>query len=438
MNYDFRFLTDAEAKAKAARGLWFKVGDIVDFDTAERLDEHLDEHGPHDKEARKTLRRLREVVHQAESINYYVEPDQDIDRVLDIFIRTNSGGVPLGYSDLLMSYTTAQWQGRDARAEFDKLVDRVFKVGTHGFIINKDFVLKTCLALFAGDVRFKLANLNSTVIDALEANWDRTARAILTTFEFLADLGFHELNLRAKVPVIPIVQYVFLRGAEADFTKPQLYVADKAAIRTWLCMTVLRGVFRNQTDHLLNQLRKLVEQGATSATPHFPLDEIRAAFQGHPARNLAFDEDFVNQMLGTAIGDATAFPLLSLLYSHIDYSRQRVDIDHLHPAAEIERIRELPAEARPADWAFITDEANWNSVLNLQPLNDSLNRSKLDQPLAEWVAEKKIDLTQYLLPRDVGLDIGSFKPFIEARRVLLATRLREVVGPASGRTTDLR
>lgn len=78
----------------------------MDFDTAEKLDEHVDEHWPHDKEARKTLRRLREVVHQAETINFYVEPLQDIDRVLDIFIRTNSGGVPLGYSDLLMSYTT--------------------------------------------------------------------------------------------------------------------------------------------------------------------------------------------------------------------------------------------------------------------------------------------------------------------------------------------
>ena len=29
MVYDFQFLTTAEAKANAERGLWFKVGDIV-------------------------------------------------------------------------------------------------------------------------------------------------------------------------------------------------------------------------------------------------------------------------------------------------------------------------------------------------------------------------------------------------------------------------
>ncbi len=428
MTFDFRFLTKSEVATKSASATWFKVGDIVDFDTAEKLDEHIDEHGPQDKDARKTLRRLREVVHQAEAINFYVEPVQDIDRVLDIFIRTNSGGVPLGYSDLLMSYTTAQWKTRDARAEFDKLIDRVFKIGTPGFIITKDFILKTCLTLFSGDVRFKLANLNSSVIDALELNWDRAAKAILAAFEFLADLGFNELNLRAKVPVIPIVQYIFRRAAEGSFNKPQMHVEEKAAIRTWLCVSVLKGVFRNQTDHLLNQLRKQVELGAGATPPHFPLAEIRAAFEGNPSRSLAFDDAFVAEMLGKAIDDAETFPLLTLLYSHLDYTRQRIDIDHLHPAAEIARISKLPEEQRPSDWAFIVDPANWNTIANLQPLNESLNRSKQDQSLIDWVAEKKIDRASHLLPAEVDLNIGSFKTFIEARRLLLAKRLREVAG----------
>jgi hypothetical protein len=429
MVYDFRFLTKAGIEAKGPNSAWFKVGDIVNFDTPEKLAEHIDEHGPSDKEARKTLRMLREVVHQVESINYYVETDQDIDRVLDIFIRTNSGGVPLGYSDLLMSYTTAQWKNRDARAEFDTLVARVFKVGTPGFQISKDFILKTCLTLFSGDVRFKLANLNRSVIDAMAENWDRVAKAILATFEFLADLGFNDVTLRAKNPVIPIIQYVYLRGVEADFAKPQTYSEEKAAIRTWLCMSILKGVFRSQTDHLLNQLKKIVQQRAADSTPHFPLEEIRATFR-HSPRSLDFDDSFVEQMLGTAIGEPEAFTLLTLLYSHLDYSRQRIDIDHLHPSAAIERIRALPIEERPIDWAFMTNEANYDSVANLQPLNDSLNRSKQDQPLADWVTERKIDRTAYLLPQDVGLDIASFKPFIEARRVLLTKRLREVVGVA--------
>jgi hypothetical protein len=254
--------------------------------------------------------RCCEVVHQDGAITYYVEPDQDIDRVLDIFIRTNSGGEPLGYSDLMMSSTTAQWRNRDARAAFDKLVDQVSRIGSPGFIITKDFVLKTCLALFSSNVRFRMANLNSSVIDALEQNWDRASKAIVASFEFLGDIGFNELNLRAKNPVVPIVQYVYLRGTEGDFAKPQTYPAEKAAIRTWLCMSILAGVFRSQTDHTLNTLGRLVKQGAGAPTPHFPLEEIRSEFKGSLNRSLEFTDAFVADVLSTRFGDPRVFPLL--------------------------------------------------------------------------------------------------------------------------------
>lgn len=427
MDYDFRFLTNRDVVAKGEASSWFKVGDIVRFGDVEMLDEYIDEHWPKNEEARETLRCLRRVVHHVPAINYFVESDQDINRVLDIFIRTNSGGVPLSYSDWLMAYTTSQWRNRDARAEFDKLVDQVFNIGGSGFLITKDFILKTCLVLFSGDVRFKLANLNSSTIDELEKNWDRVAKAILATFEFLAARGFNEKNLRAKVPVTPIVQYVYLRGAEGDWSKPQTYDADKKAVQTWLRMSLLKGVFRSQTDHMLNSLRKIVEVGACAHPPNFPLEKIRREYGGHEVRDLTFDDEFVKQMLSTQIGDTRAFALLTLLYSHIDYSLQKIDLDHLHPRAEIDRIRDLPEAERPTDWEFVIDPANWDSIANLQPLNESLNRSKQDQPLADWVSERNVERTAYLLPADVELDIGSFRAFIEARRVLLAERLREVV-----------
>lgn len=427
MVYDFRFLTAAEAPAKGAQSPWFRVGDILDFDTPGKLDEHMDEHGPRDKTARRTLRRLRDVVHRDEAINQYVVSSQDIDTVLDIFIRTNSGGVPLAYSDLLMSYATAQWKQLDARAEFDRLVEQVARIGSPGFMITKDFILKTCLVLFSTSVRFKLGNLKSSVVDELESNWEEVARAIRASFDFLADLGFNELNLRGKVPVIPIVQYVYLRGIAADLAKPQTHASDRSAMRTWLCMSILRGVFRYQSDHLLTTLRKLVRAGAEASPPRFPLDEIRSEFSADQTRSLELTDDFIEQILRTEIGDSTALPLLTLLYSHLDYSRQRIDIDHLHPAAEIGRLKQLPEDRRPVDWEFIVDPANWNSVANLQPLNDSLNRSKQDRSLREWVEEKKIERATYLLPADVSLDISAFREFIEARRVLLGKRLREVV-----------
>src|SRR6185295_18455011 len=69
------------------------------------------------------LDRLHRVVHSHNSINYYEEETQNLERVLNIFIRLNSGGTVLSYSDLLLSIAVAQWKKIDARKEIHKLVD---------------------------------------------------------------------------------------------------------------------------------------------------------------------------------------------------------------------------------------------------------------------------------------------------------------------------
>ena len=82
-------------------------------------------------------------------IHNYKEESQDIDHVLNIFIRTNDGGEKLNKSALLMSITVANWQ-EDAREQLDGLVHNVRTAHDMGFNIDRDFVLKACL----GTVRF--------------------------------------------------------------------------------------------------------------------------------------------------------------------------------------------------------------------------------------------------------------------------------------------
>ena len=77
---------------------------------------------------------------------YYEENSQEIDKVLDIFIRMNSGGTTLTYSDLLLSLATAKWQNLNAREEIYSLVDELNMIG-NGFNFNKDNILKAALVL---------------------------------------------------------------------------------------------------------------------------------------------------------------------------------------------------------------------------------------------------------------------------------------------------
>lgn len=96
------------------------------------------------REAYKKLMQLFKIVNRDKIINYYLEKENNLDKVLNIFIRMNSMGTKLNNSDLLLSIATDQWKNRDAREEINKLLDELNK---EGFAIDKDFILKAALYL---------------------------------------------------------------------------------------------------------------------------------------------------------------------------------------------------------------------------------------------------------------------------------------------------
>src|ERR1035438_435874 len=107
MIYDFAFLTDEEAKEPQAYTFWFRVGDILDIKEEADINDYLIQNAllekPKDQArfANKTLFKLWHVIHKNLVINYFLEKDESLDKVLNIFIRVNSGGTILSYSDLL-------------------------------------------------------------------------------------------------------------------------------------------------------------------------------------------------------------------------------------------------------------------------------------------------------------------------------------------------
>jgi uncharacterized protein with ParB-like and HNH nuclease domain len=111
--YQFSFRESAEAKDNCE--LWYEVGKILDFEEAE--DAKTDIKGliaqlpePDKENANKLIGKLHNKIHTVTTVNYYEERSQDYDKVLTIFVRANSAGTPLEYSDLLLSTATAKWE----------------------------------------------------------------------------------------------------------------------------------------------------------------------------------------------------------------------------------------------------------------------------------------------------------------------------------------
>lgn len=113
--YRFRFLQKSVAEADTT-ALWYPVSKILSVTNQSTLAQwlfsefakrNLGSDSEPFNQASATLFRLHEVVHNRPNITCYKEQSQDLEKVLQIFIRMNSGGTVLSYSDLLLSIAVA-------------------------------------------------------------------------------------------------------------------------------------------------------------------------------------------------------------------------------------------------------------------------------------------------------------------------------------------
>lgn len=102
-NYEFEF--HAKKPENDEEHWWFKVGDILELKSVVN---YAREHDLNDKDS-ALLENLKNAFHDKQLISFFEETEKNLDKVLNIFIRVNSGGVKLSYSDLLMSILTASF-----------------------------------------------------------------------------------------------------------------------------------------------------------------------------------------------------------------------------------------------------------------------------------------------------------------------------------------
>jgi len=427
MMYDFRFLTqnDYEKFSRDSKAIWYKVNDILTFENANDLDKFIDDQPWKQNDfAKETIRSLRRKIFDDKLINYYLETTQEIDAVLDIFIRTNSGGEPLSFSDLLMSITTANWTIRDARKEIPDVVKKVFGIGKPGFMVSKDFILKTCLVLFNDNIKFQVKNFDHSSVQEFANNWNRISKSVIESFKLLESWDFNDHNLRAKNAVIPIIYYVYHKNLEDEINNKAKHGELKNQIRRWLCLSLLKEVFGGQSDAFLTKIRKILKDHLKEDS--FPLEQIKSEFNTDPAKNLNFDNDFINGLLTIQKDDYNCYAVLSLLYSHLNFNSEKFHRDHLHPKSYFEKIKKSDSLSEE-EYNYYKNPENWNSIVNLQLLDGVLNESKKDKPLKDWVKEKNIDLVTHLIPQGVSLDIKDFKVFMEKRREFLSIKFKDIV-----------
>jgi hypothetical protein len=428
LTYDFCFLGEERAQHSDTHH-WFPVGKILELNDAAEIYEYIQEAGlATNRHAFKTLNRLHAVVHGERLIAYFEETSQDLDKVLNIFIRTNSGGTVLSYSDLLLSIATAQWDNLDARKEIHGLVDEL-NATRFGFALSKDFVLKAGLMLAdIGSVGFKVTNFNHDNMAELERRWRDIARALKLTIQLVADFGFSGQTLGADNALLPIAYSLHQRGLDAHYLSSSAFREDREAIRGWLVRSLLKaGVWGSGLDTLLTAIRATIrEQGATG----FPVQAVEATMRSR-GKGLRFEEEELEELVDVTYGDRRSFPLLSLIFPFHDL-RHEFHVDHVFPRSRFSESRLARAEVAAEERLHWIDRAD--RLANLQLLNGVLNIEKSATLPHGWLEsafpedDRRIAFIERHCLGRVPVSFLGFPDFYEARRRVLLQRLRTLLG----------
>ena len=434
--YDFKFLSEKEVK-NDQNTFWFEVGKILDMhedgDVAVYVNDNIsysDNFSCTKAQSRfaiNALSKLYNVVNKAGTISYYRERTADLDKVLNIFIRVNSGGTKLSYSDLLLSIASAQWENHDAREEIIEFVDDVNSIGD-GFRINKDFVLKASLVLSdIPNIAFKVDNFNKQNTMKIESQWDNIKASIKQAVLLVSSFGYSGETLSSNNALIPIAYYFSINHLPDNFVNSSATKNNRDKIKKWLIRSLLKRVFSGQPDDVLRPLREIIKSNGSN---DFPVDDILERFKG-TNKSIQFTDDDIDEfLLKLRYGKSDTLSTLMLLYPSLSFSN-KFHMDHMYPKSKFTKsyLRKQGVPEDKLDWYIDTV----NEISNLQLLPAQLNEEKLTTDFDVWFDNQcptENEKYQYralnYLP-DMEYTYTNFPQFIEKRREILKAQLRKVL-----------
>ncbi len=401
-NYQFEF--HAKTPENDEKHWWFKVGDILELKSVVN---YTREHELGDKES-ELLETLNKAFHTKQLISYFEETEKNLNKVLNIFIRVNSGGVKLSYSDLLMSILTASFSS-DIREKMNELVDTLKDKGFPN--VGKDQVLKTCLLLIGKDTTFELKNFNKKNIKEIEENWEKITDSIYNAAKLLETFGY--AGYLGSAYILSSLAYFY-------FLNSKMNENDKEQALKFVRNAQITSYFTPSTDTKLNNIANSMKDVKT-------FESFNHNLAKHQTSPLKITNDAIEEMMCSS--SHAVFPILQTLYPHLNYKNTTFHIDHIYPSSKFnEENKKLNK-----------DFYKWgNYLFNLQLLEGAENQAKKDKDPEVWLKEEykneraieEYKKRNYIDPT-LKLEWENIKEFREKREEAIIKTLKEVLLPKS-------
>lgn len=429
--YKFKFLSEEKATKE-----WIKVKDIIYSNKsttvlAREIVKTIENRGNvlSDEEIDRVNDTIAMVVNVfcTQEIIAYQELDS-IDNpkaysendIVEVFIRSNSGGTALEKSDLLFALLTTNFGDIE-----EKLQDLMNDLNATGYNFNRDFILKTCLTLIGVGARYEVGKFrkNENILQ-IKTHWEEISDAIIDVKDFIYGQTYLKTDkaLGAYTPLIPIIYLRYKYKSEYD-----KLVNNR--LSKWLLKVVIAGVFSGSTDILVDACIKDIDDKKT-----LDFDSQNRVFIN---KNKTLDitrENILAAGYGTANARRKLYLLFNIWYEKFNFSPTFKDnepnIDHIFPKSKLKTVKVVSEKSnRRSVLKYKVNDINQIANCMLLPRKENMMGNKGDKLPEEWFKDKSDKyLEMHMIPKDKTLwSLEKFDEFIEVRKELIVENLIELI-----------
>lgn len=415
--YSFDFRENDKGKDNE---LWFKVTKVLSYSKPLEIKKQIDKSTLSEEQKdilENNIEQLFHAIHVDEVINWFEIQKAGKEDITEIFVRTNSSGVKLEYSDILLSTATSRWSKFNAREEFETFTDRINKNGTFEF--SKDFVLKGALYLTPDvPIKYNVSSFTPENLLKIEEEWASIKSSLMSAVDLIDNLGFSNNNLVTKNAVLPIAYYLkYFKKKSGVFVSSTSNedVKEKSIIRKWLIISTIKNAFGSSGDSVLERCRKVIN----SNNSVFPAEAILKELGVSTA--LDKEDIFSNR---TNYGNSFCLPVLMLMQEDSE-SINKVHLDHIFPKSTLTKyeLKKMGIDEQTAD------EINKarNCIANIQLLTSKENLDKSDMSFEEWISSRNDCFKKnHLIPEMGSYRYEDFLVFVEERKKLMFEAIKNV------------
>ncbi|MFT4244630.1 MAG: DUF262 domain-containing protein [Candidatus Woesearchaeota archaeon] len=423
ISYEFKFKFEDKAIFP-----WIKFKDIVlsNEDTIDLKKKYYSEseknnYNLNDSEKyriEKNISKVQRIFASNETIIYQEMDSVDnkslyeLDDIVEVFIRANSGGTPLNKSDLIFSLLTSRWE--EAEESMDDLLQDLNRTG---YNFSRDFILKTCLTLLNKGARYNVDKVRKSIDDKeIEENWSKISNSIKDLKDFIYEKTFlkSDHSIPSYLLYIPLIYYRF-HYFDKWKNKNSQEIVD------YILRTSISGSFSGTPDNLIDKCIRQI-----NIDQDFILSKIFEKIK-EDGRNINISKE---ELLNIKYGSSNSHIILNILYKNFNYTPifngNQLQQDHIFPQSILKNLKEFnPESNRNSLSKFPKDSRDQLANLALLTFVENGSAGKSDSLPDVWFSDKTDEyLDMHLIPKDKELwKVENFDKFIEKRKELILAKL---------------